>query len=130
MTQPYDGFQCAVRLTLSGCLAYAATEHLIVATGPAAQVTIQDPVQALTGTILAAMILVNAVFLAFGARTRVMAMLGLALYTGLVTLVPGLNSLSANSLLAVAMVAVLALPLFYNGGGRFSLSRGGWHVPL
>lgn len=126
----YDGLQCGNRIVLGCFLAWSASEFLLSTAGDAPRVLVPDPIVLMGGRFLASMMLVVSVWLAFGVRTRVMACLALGLFAGMALLMPGLERLSIQSLSSVGLFTVLALPLIFGGGGRYSLLRGGWRVPL
>ncbi|MFZ5961764.1 hypothetical protein ACOXXX_02335 [Thalassococcus sp. BH17M4-6] len=75
---------------------------------------------------LCSLLTVVSLWLAFGVRTRVMALLGIALYIGLDGLVPGFENLSTYALIELVVAVSLALPLIAYGGGRYCTYRGGW----
>lgn len=79
--------------------------------------------------VLHALMLVAAIWVLFGIRTRIVALIGLAcLYADslIIPLVPGFPE--RKVLFAVAILA--AVPLIFFGGGRFSLYRAGWRNPF
>ncbi len=97
--------------------------------GPFNDILSPYPVSAipeLAAAALSSLLAIVCVWLAFGVRTRVMALLGLALYLGLALLVPGLQALNPVRLMELTFVVLLALPLIAFGGGRFCVYRGGW----
>lgn len=130
MKTPLDGLQCAVRIMLGCCLAFTATEHLMLTTGKNPVLLASDEMHLYAGWALSVLMVMTSIWLAFGYRTRVMALLGASLYGGMVVLLPGLPEVTSQTLVSVAVVAALALPLIFAGGGRFSLLRAGWQVPL
>ncbi|WP_071675136.1 hypothetical protein [Nioella nitratireducens] len=77
-------------------------------------------------TVLCALIQFAAVWLMFGLRSRVVALLGLVLMIGLLLWFEALGVQTSYGSLQVVASAVLALPLFFLGGGRFALYRRGW----
>ncbi|WP_425074727.1 hypothetical protein [Sagittula sp. S175] len=130
MTNTLDGLQCGFRILLSCFLAYTAVEFLMMTAGETPRLVVTHPGHQWAGKMLAALMILTALWMAFGVHTRVMALLGTALFAGMALLLPGLERLTMHSVLSVGLFATLALPLICAGGGRFSLLRGGWRVPL
>jgi uncharacterized membrane protein YphA (DoxX/SURF4 family) len=128
MKNSFDGLQAGLRIMLSCCMAYSASEHFLTQMGPEAPM--MTPVQALLAGLLAGLLLLTALWLAFGLRTRVVALVGVALFAGKAILVPGLENVSNAAIGNMLLVCLLAAPLLLSGGGRFSLLRGGWQVQL
>ncbi|GAA4228173.1 hypothetical protein GGQ68_003921 [Sagittula marina] len=81
-----------------------------------------DPVQSTGGCIIGSLPRVNAVALAFGSRTRVIAALAFSLFSAFL-LLPGLHQMSMRSLIAIATVGVLAATLIDAHGVRLKLWR-------
>lgn len=84
----------------------------------------------LAASALCVLLTTVSVWLVFGVRTRVVALLGLALFIGLEVVHPGLNATSPDALMNSAYVALLGLPLVLFGGGRFSMIQAGWREVL
>ena len=129
MTNSFDGLQCALRIMLSCVLGYTASEQILLGTGPDAAVYL-PPVQSVFNAAIAGMLTLTALWLAFGFRTRMAAMIGAALFAGKVLLLPGFGNATDDAIGNLILVAILALPLMLSGGGRYSLLRGGWQVQL
>ncbi len=76
--------------------------------------------------VLCALILFSAVWLLFGLRSRVVALIGLVMMVGLTLWFDTVGIQTTYGGLHIAASVVLALPLFFLGGGRFALYRRGW----
>jgi len=77
-------------------------------------------------TLLCSIILFAAVWLLFGVRTRVVALLGTLLSAGLVYWFAGFGIGSRFQLYLLLAACIATLPLLALGGGRFALYRRGW----
>ncbi|MGR3367218.1 MAG: hypothetical protein ACU0CC_04505 [Sagittula sp.] len=130
MAKTLDGLMCGLRISLAGALAYTASEHILLSSQSHGVLSLNDTHTALAGTIMSGLLWVISVWLMFGVRTRIVAALGLTIYGAMALLLPGLDRLTAHSLLSVAIVAGLTLPVILAGGGHYSLVRGGWRVAL
>ncbi|SLN39446.1 hypothetical protein ROJ8625_01848 [Roseivivax jejudonensis] len=118
--------QCVIRIALAACLAYAVIETMSAGAGVADRILPFAGVS-IAAALLAGLMSVVAIWLAFGVRTRVVALLGLALYTGHLVALPGFTTVGTDEIVQLAVVAALALPLIVFGGGRYSMVRAGWH---
>ena len=74
---------------------------------------------------LRALLATIAVWLLFGIRTRVVALLGAVLLFAAYLLTQGIHQ-SADARIVLILVAVMSLPLILRGGGRFAMLTRGW----
>lgn len=120
--------QCALRLSFAFLLANQALSTLVVPSIAAEASTgtnaFRAPIETAQFIAMNALLVVVAIWVAFGIRTRLVTAIGLTLYTGY-TLANG--GIEADNLGIGIFVAVgLALPLLVAGGGAYSMYRKGW----
>lgn len=124
-TFPFGAVQLMLRVGLGSVVGYAALLKFSIAS---AQASTGWPASAGTSPVLLhALMAMAAIWLIFGVRTRIVALLGLLFYAALWRLESqnGADGL-LGYLVPLQVVVVLALPLILLGGGRFSLYRAGW----
>lgn len=120
--------QCAFRLSFAFLLANQALSTLVVPTFAAQasswQMGFRAPVETAQFIAVNALLIVIAIWVAFGIRTRLVTSIGLVIYAGY-TLTSG--GYEADNLGIGVLVAFgLALPLIVAGGGAYSMYRKGW----
>lgn len=74
---------------------------------------------------LRALLATIAIWLLFGIRTRVVALLGAVLFFSAQLLTQGFHP-SADARSVLIIVAIISLPLILRGGGRFAMLSRGW----
>ncbi|MCO6382039.1 MAG: hypothetical protein JXQ91_03330 [Vannielia sp.] len=120
--------QCTFRLAFAFLLANQALSTLVVPSIAAEASTgttqFRAPIETAQFIAVNALLIVIAIWVAFGIRTRLVSAIGLTLYTGY-TLASG--SYEADNLGIGIFVALgLALPLIVAGGGAYAMYRKGW----
>ncbi|MCR8547087.1 hypothetical protein M4578_04560 [Salipiger sp. P9] len=126
MTKTLSVLQCALRVALAAILGYTVAGEFFRTDAMQIGWYISPRHVGLTTALLCTLLATVSIWLLFGVRTRIVALMGLALYIGLEVVNPGLNQASTDTLLNSAFVVLLALPLVIFGGGKFSMLRAGW----
>lgn len=118
--------QCALRIALAIFLGFTVVGEFF-RTDPLQIGWYVSPRQVeLSTAMICALLAAISIWLVFGVRTRVVALLGLALYVGLEVVRPGLHAASYETIMNSTFVVLLGLPLVLFGGGKFSMIRAGW----
>ncbi|QDC09577.1 hypothetical protein FHY55_10125 [Oceanicola sp. D3] len=120
--------QCAFRLAFAFLLANQSLSTLVVPSLAAEASTgtseFRAPIETAQFIAVNALLIVIAIWVAFGIRTRLVAAIGLTIYTGY-TLSNG--GFEADNLgIGIFVAFGLALPLIVAGGGAYALYRKGW----
>ncbi|MBS8227408.1 hypothetical protein [Vannielia litorea] len=120
--------QCVFRLAFAFLLANQSLSTLVVPSIAAEASTgtseFRAPIETAQFIAVNALLIVIAIWIAFGIRTRLVAAIGLTIYTGY-TLASG--GFEADNLgIGVIVAFGLALPLIVAGGGAYSMYRKGW----
>tara|TARA_Y100000815_G_C13329660_1_gene495465 strand:- start:1491 stop:1910 length:420 start_codon:yes stop_codon:yes gene_type:complete len=100
--------------------------NLSVRTASASDLAMLSPDHSIATIALRALLATVTIWLFFGVRTRVMALIGLVLYVTSVALQHTASNGQMELNLWLLTVPLLSLPLILFGGGRFSLYRAGW----
>lgn len=129
------GFPCVqflFRLALAATFAIQAATVLIVPSFTAEAASIFSSINTanIADVLSNALLLIVSIWLFFGVRTRVVALLGGALFVALLmTERLAIVETDAGRVLTVAVLS-LALPLVVFGGGRFAVYARGWRNVL
>ncbi|SIN91167.1 hypothetical protein [Vannielia litorea] len=120
--------QCAFRLAFAYILANQALSTLVVPSLAAEASTgvsaFRAPVETFQFIAVNALLIVIAIWVAFGIRTRLVTAIGLVIYAGYTISSGGLEA--DNLGIGIFVAFGLALPLLAAGGGAFALYRKGW----
>lgn len=125
--------QCGFRVGLGLVLLSHATASLISPSFIAnASPTALDAAHIPTFASLAlnGLMLVISIWLFFGVRTRVVALLGASLYVGFALYQTSAEVVPTDVSVPVLLVAILAAPLIAFGGGDFAMYKKGWQGVL
>lgn len=135
---PTDLFCLATRMFLAGALlVHPASTALQMSQAWRDYVAAEDSAPSfmfllddIRNLVVGALLVLIAVWIAFGLRTRVMALLAAAIAITF-HFATAYNPLTVTSeTLPMLLTLIAALPLIAIGGGRFSLWRGGWREIL
>ncbi|APZ54303.1 hypothetical protein [Salipiger abyssi] len=126
MSDILSALQCALRIVLAAILGYTVASEFFQTNAMQIGWYVSPRHVGLTAAVICALLFTVSIWLLFGVRTRVVALMGLALYLGLEIVHPGLSSADSQVLLSSAIVVLLGLPLIIFGGGKFSVVRAGW----
>ncbi|MGB8622286.1 MAG: hypothetical protein WCD16_05660 [Paracoccaceae bacterium] len=130
MTRGFPSVQFLFRICFAAMLGYQAAAMLILPAlvyhGQSYQAVVDELPYATIA--LNALLLIISIWLLFGIRTRVVAVLGVALFTTLVLTGRSNVLLDLDGKIVVVAIFSLALPLVAFGGGRWRLyPKDGWH---
>ena len=125
--------QCGFRVGLGLVLLSHATATLIspnfIANASPASIGASH-LPTLASLALHGLLLVVSIWLFFGVRTRVVALLGSLLYVGYALYQSSAEVVPTDVSVPVLLVAILAAPLIAFGGGDFSMYKKGWQGVL
>lgn len=114
-------------MTTFSILRFGLRVALAAALGRAAsRIVVADAPFSMSAVVLGALMVVAAIWLLCGVRTRIVTLLAVALYTGYALMLPPAEAGRPGTIAGLAIVAALALPLVAVGGARIGRSRSGW----